>query len=61
MTSFPFWHQISDSSDSEVTVKIDNCHLGKPTDSNALSQVGDSSDSDFNFYGLKTKPLSKLE
>lgn len=48
-------HQISDSSDSSVTVETYNCHRTKASSRNALGYHGDSSDSIPNFLCLKRK------
>jgi hypothetical protein len=48
-------HQISDSSDSSVTVKKHNYHPLKTSSHKALGYHGDSSDSIPNFLGLKRK------
>ena len=56
MTAFHL-HQISDSSDSSVTVKIHNYHRLKASSHKGLMHVSDSSDSFSNFSGLKRKNI----
>lgn len=46
---------LSDSSDSSVTVKTDNCHCRKCPHSKGFMLLGDSSDSTFNFLAPKNK------
>lgn len=53
MTAQIFW--LSDSSDSSVTVKTNNCHCRKCIHRKGLTLFGDSSDSTFKFLAPKNK------